>query len=105
MIKEPSRLASDRKCLPVSVHGQDMHPLKSEAVKVSQHGDHVAVADRRPVKATIHLPSTRVEDGTYGYCEDTGEPTSIKRLEARPIATLSIEAQGAPRATPADVPQ
>ena len=35
----------------------------------------------------------RIEDGTYGYCEDTGEPISLKRLEARPIATLSIEAQ------------
>ena len=35
----------------------------------------------------------RIEDGTYGYCEETAEPISIKRLEARPIATLSIEAQ------------
>lgn len=35
----------------------------------------------------------RVDDGTYGYCEDTGEPIGIKRLEARPIATLSLEAQ------------
>ncbi len=35
----------------------------------------------------------RIEDGTYGFCEDTGEPINLKRLEARPIATLSIEAQ------------
>lgn len=35
----------------------------------------------------------RIEDGTYGYCEETAEPIGIKRLEARPIATLSIEAQ------------
>ena len=35
----------------------------------------------------------RVDDGLYGYCEDTGEPIGIKRLEARPIATLCIEAQ------------
>ena len=35
----------------------------------------------------------RIDDGSYGYCEDTGEPIGIKRLEARPIATLSIEAQ------------
>jgi DnaK suppressor protein len=35
----------------------------------------------------------RVENGTYGYCEETGEPISLKRLEARPIATLSVEAQ------------
>ena len=37
----------------------------------------------------------RIEDGTYGYCEETGDPINIKRLEARPIATLSIEAQEA----------
>ena len=35
----------------------------------------------------------RIENGTYGYCEETGEPIDLKRLEARPIATLSIEAQ------------
>ena len=35
----------------------------------------------------------RIEDGTYGYCEETGEPISLKRLQARPIATLSLEAQ------------
>jgi len=35
----------------------------------------------------------RVNDGSYGYCEETGEPISLARLEARPIATLSIEAQ------------
>eukprot|EP01037_Dinobryon_pediforme_P011202 gene11202-11284_t len=35
----------------------------------------------------------RIENGTYGYCEETGEPISLRRLEARPIATLSLEAQ------------
>tara|TARA_B100000586_G_C19754053_1_gene279164 strand:- start:40 stop:447 length:408 start_codon:yes stop_codon:yes gene_type:complete len=35
----------------------------------------------------------RIDDNTYGYCEDTGDPIGIKRLIARPIATLSIEAQ------------
>jgi DnaK suppressor protein len=35
----------------------------------------------------------RIEDGTYGYCEETGEPISLSRLDARPIATLSLEAQ------------
>ncbi len=35
----------------------------------------------------------RLEDGTYGYCEETNEPIGLRRLEARPIATLSIEAQ------------
>ena len=35
----------------------------------------------------------RIDDGSYGYCEETGDPIGIKRLEARPVATLSLEAQ------------
>ena len=41
----------------------------------------------------INSALQRIKDGTYGYCEDTGEPIGLKRLMARPIATLSIEAQ------------
>src|ERR1700758_2542123 len=48
---------------------------------------------QRKLIAKIDAALARIEDGTYGYCEETGEPISIKRLEARPIATLSIEAQ------------
>jgi DnaK suppressor protein len=47
----------------------------------------------RKLIVKIDAALRRIEDGTYGYCEETGEPISIKRLEARPIATLSIEAQ------------
>lgn len=47
----------------------------------------------RKLISKIDEALTRIEDGTYGYCEETGEPIGIKRLEARPIATLSIEAQ------------
>ena len=48
---------------------------------------------QRKLVAKIDAALQRIEDGAYGYCEDTGEPISLKRLEARPIATLSIEAQ------------
>ena len=48
---------------------------------------------QRKLISKIEDALTRIDDGTYGYCEETGEPISIKRLEARPIATLSIEAQ------------
>lgn len=47
----------------------------------------------RKLLAKIDAALSRIEDGTYGYCEETMEPISIRRLEARPIATLSIEAQ------------
>jgi DnaK suppressor protein len=48
---------------------------------------------QRKLISKIDDALTRIDDGTYGYCEETGEPIAIKRLEARPIATLSIEAQ------------
>jgi DnaK suppressor protein len=48
---------------------------------------------QRKLIAKINSALQRIEDGSYGYCEETGEPISIKRLEARPIATLSIESQ------------
>lgn len=41
----------------------------------------------------IDMALQRIDEGTYGYCEETGEPIGIKRLDARPIATLSLEAQ------------
>lgn len=47
----------------------------------------------RKLIAKIDAALARIEDGSYGFCEETGEPISLKRLEARPIATLSVEAQ------------
>jgi DnaK suppressor protein len=47
----------------------------------------------RKLISKIDQALQRVENGTYGYCEETGEPIGLKRLEARPIATLSLEAQ------------
>ena len=48
---------------------------------------------QRKLISKIDSALQRIEDNTYGYCEETGEPISLKRLEARPIATLSVEAQ------------
>ena len=48
---------------------------------------------QRKLIAKIDAALARIEDGTYGYCEETGEPIGLKRLDARPIATLSVEAQ------------
>jgi DnaK suppressor protein len=47
----------------------------------------------RKLIAKIDAALQRIEDGSYGYCEDSQEPIGIRRLEARPIATLSLEAQ------------
>ena len=47
----------------------------------------------RKLISKIDEALARIEDGSYGYCEETNEPIGIKRLEARPIATLSLEAQ------------
>ena len=47
----------------------------------------------RKLISKIESALKRIKDGTYGYCEETGEPIGLKRLIARPIATLSIEAQ------------
>ena len=47
----------------------------------------------RKLLSKIDAALRRIEDGTYGYCEETGEPIGLRRLDARPIATLSLEAQ------------
>ena len=47
----------------------------------------------RKVVSKIDQALRRIDDGSFGYCEETGEPISLKRLDARPIATLSLEAQ------------
>jgi DnaK suppressor protein len=48
---------------------------------------------QRKLVSKIEEALRRIDDGSYGYCEETGEPISLSRLEARPIATLSLEAQ------------
>lgn len=48
---------------------------------------------QRKLITKIDAALRRIEDGSYGFCEETGEPISLKRLDARPIATLSVEAQ------------
>ncbi len=71
------------------------HPdLADRASSETDRAIELRARDRqRKLIAKIDEALTRIEDGTYGYCEETGEPIAIRRLEARPIATLSIEAQ------------
>ncbi len=79
-------------------HLQDANePLTDIADRASTETDRaleLRARDRqRKLIAKIDAALKRIETGEYGYCEETGEPISIRRLEARPIATLSIEAQ------------
>ena len=71
------------------------HPdLADRASSETDRAIELRARDRqRKLIAKIDAAIQRIEDGTYGYCEETGEPIALKRLEARPIATLSIEAQ------------
>ena len=71
------------------------HPdLADRASSETDRAIELRARDRqRKLIAKIDAALQRLEDGTYGYCEETGEPISLRRLEARPIATMSIEAQ------------
>ena len=71
------------------------HPdLADRASSESDRAIELRARDRqRKLIAKIDAAIARIDEGTYGYCEETGEPISLKRLEARPIATLSLEAQ------------
>ena len=60
----------------------------------TEHSIELRTRDReRKLISKINAALKRIEDGTYGYCEETDEPIGLRRLEARPIATLSLEEQ------------
>jgi len=83
---------------------QTVERLRGETVEVgdeadranreSDHALELRTRDRyRKLIGKIDEALHRIDDGTYGYCEETGEPIGIQRLEVRPVATLSVEAQ------------
>ena len=64
------------------------------ATQESEFGLELRTRDReRKLLKKITSTLARIEDGDYGYCEETGEEIGLKRLQARPVATLSLEAQ------------
>jgi DnaK suppressor protein len=68
--------------------------LADRASSEAERANELRARDRqRKLISKIDAALRRIEEGTYGFCEDTGDPISLRRLEARPIATLSIEAQ------------
>ncbi len=74
-------------------HGQ-APDIADRATTESERSIVLRARDRqRKLVAKIDAALGRIDEGSYGFCDDTGEPIGIRRLEARPIATLSIEAQ------------
>ena len=73
---------------------QEVGDEADRASRESEHGLELRTRDRyRKLQRKIEQALERIEDGSYGYCEDTGEPIGVMRLKARPIATLTIDAQ------------
>ena len=73
---------------------QEVGDEADRASRESEHGLELRTRDRyRKLLRKVEQALERIDDGSYGYCEDTGDAIGIKRLEARPIATLSIDAQ------------
>jgi DnaK suppressor protein len=88
-------LREARETLEILQQDNANHPdLADRASSETDRAIELRARDRqRKLIAKIDAALQRIDEGTYGYCEETGEPISLKRLDARPIATLSIEAQ------------
>jgi DnaK suppressor protein len=88
-------LRESRETLIALQSESENHPdIADRASSETDRAIELRTRDRqRKLISKIVAAISRIDDGTYGYCEETGEPISLKRLDARPIATLSIEAQ------------
>jgi len=88
-------LAEGRETLAALQSESENHPdMADRASSETDRAIELRARDRqRKLIAKIESALARIEDGSYGYCVETGDPISLRRLDARPIATLSIEAQ------------
>ncbi len=88
-------LREARETLDALAQENTNHPdLADRASSETDRSIELRARDRqRKLISKIDSALERIDEGTYGYCEETGEPISLKRLDARPVATLSIEAQ------------
>lgn len=88
-------LRESRDTLAALQSENENHPdLADRASSETDRAIELRARDRqRKLIAKIDAALGRLDDGTYGFCEETGEPIGLKRLDARPIATLSVEAQ------------
>ncbi len=88
-------LRESRETLATLQNENENHPdIADRASSETDRAIELRARDRqRKLISKIDAAISRIDDGTYGYCEETGEQISLKRLDARPIATLSVEAQ------------
>ena len=88
-------LRESRETLTSLQNENENHPdIADRASSETDRAIELRARDRqRKLISKIDSALGRIEEGSYGYCEETGEPIGLKRLDARPIATLSIEAQ------------
>ena len=90
-----SILAESRDTLNALQLESENHPdIADRASSETDRAIELRARDRqRKLISKIEAALARIDDGSYGYCIETGEPISLRRLDARPIATLSVEAQ------------
>ena len=88
-------LRESRETLAALQNENENHPdVADRASSETDRAIELRARDRqRKLISKIDSALNRIEDGSYGYCESTGDPISLRRLDARPIATLSVEAQ------------
>ena len=88
-------LRESRETLAALQSENENHPdFADRASSETDRAIELRARDRqRKLISKINAALSRLEDGTYGYCEETGDPIALRRLDARPIATLSVEAQ------------
>lgn len=88
-------LRESRETLAALQNENENHPdIADRASSETDRAIELRARDRqRKLISKIDSAVARIEDGSYGFCESTGEPISLRRLDARPIATLSVEAQ------------
>ena len=88
-------LAESRQTLAtLQTESENHSDIADRASSVTDRAIELRARDRqRKLIVKIESALARIEDGSYGYCVETGEPISLRRLDARPIATLSVEAQ------------
>lgn len=88
-------LRESRDTLTALQNENENHPdFADRASSETDRSIELRARDRqRKLISKIDAALGRIDDGTYGYCEETGDPIALRRLDARPIATLSVEAQ------------